>query len=193
MTQTGWIIMLLVAIIAIILVVTLLRRKSAVDTLSHDPVADDLLPEQVSLPVDPVLPEPDTRNPQQPLSSAPPPADVIAPASAATSPPPPEVVEPVAVAVTASPTAAPPPTASVEGGDNLLRLKGVGPKIATLLKAEGITHYAQIAAWTDTDLAAIDARLGSFAGRPTRDNWIDQARLLAADDTAGYEAKYGKL
>ncbi|MET0360483.1 MAG: hypothetical protein ABW048_01900 [Sphingobium sp.] len=78
-------------------------------------------------------------------------------------------------------------------GDNLLRLKGVGPKIAALLKAEGITRYAQIAGWSDADVAAIDAKLGSFAGRPRRDNWVDQAQLLAAGDVPGYEAKYGKL
>jgi len=77
--------------------------------------------------------------------------------------------------------------------DDLLRLKGVGPKIAAVLTAQGITRFAQIAAWTDADIAAIDAQLGNFAGRPRRDNWVDQARLLAAGDLAGYEAKYGKL
>ncbi|MBJ7445220.1 MAG: hypothetical protein JHD32_13130, partial [Sphingobium sp.] len=46
---------------------------------------------------------------------------------------------------------------------------------------------------TDTDLAAIDSRLGNFKGRPVRDQWIDQAKYLAAGDIAGFEAKYGKL
>jgi hypothetical protein len=42
-------------------------------------------------------------------------------------------------------------------------------------------------------VADIDAQLGAFAGRITRDNWIDQAQLLAAGDVAGFEQKYGAL
>ena len=76
---------------------------------------------------------------------------------------------------------------------NELRMKGVGPKLKALLKDLGITRFAQIAAWTDTDIAAIDARLGNFKGRPIRDQWVDQAKYLAAGDIAGFEAQYGKL
>lgn len=78
-------------------------------------------------------------------------------------------------------------------GDDLTRIKGVGPKLSTLLATLGVTRFAQIAAWTAPDLAAIDAQLGSFAGRPERDQWIEQAQFLAAGDTAGYESKFGKL
>jgi predicted flap endonuclease-1-like 5' DNA nuclease len=63
-----------------------------------------------------------------------------------------------------------------DGPDNLLLLKGVGPKLATLLTDLGITRFAQIATWTDADLVAIDTKLGTFKGRPTRDQWIDQAK-----------------
>jgi predicted flap endonuclease-1-like 5' DNA nuclease len=77
--------------------------------------------------------------------------------------------------------------------DNLLKLKGVGPKLNLLLIELGVTRYAQIASWSDADIAAIDAKLGNFKGRPVRDQWVDQARYLAAGDLAGYEAKYGKL
>jgi hypothetical protein len=35
--------------------------------------------------------------------------------------------------------------------------------------------------------------LGSLAGRIRRDDWRAQAALLAAEDTAAYEAKFGKL
>lgn len=79
------------------------------------------------------------------------------------------------------------------GGDDLGRIKGVGPKLKTLLTSLGVTSYAQIAGWTDADIARIDAQLGSFAGRATRDNWVEQARLLASGDTAAYEAKFGKV
>ncbi len=77
--------------------------------------------------------------------------------------------------------------------DNLVMMKGVGPKIVSLLHAQGITRFAQIAAWTDADIDAIDVQMGNFRGRIRRDNWVDQARFLAAGDRAGYEAKYGKL
>lgn len=77
--------------------------------------------------------------------------------------------------------------------DDLTRIKGVGPKLVLLLAGLGVTRFAQIAEWNEGDLARIDAQLGAFAGRPQRDNWIEQARLLASGDTAAYEAKFGKL
>lgn len=82
--------------------------------------------------------------------------------------------------------------ATVEG-DDLTRIKGVGPKLSRLLGDLGITHYAQIAAWSEADIAAIDAQLGAFAGRPTRDAWVEQAALLLSGDAAAYEARFGKL
>ena len=95
----------------------------------------------------------------------------------------------------AAETAAPAPEAiaPAPAADDLTRIKGLGPKLSTLLGQLGVTSYAQIAAWTDADLARIDPQLGAFAGRPARDQWIVQARLLAAGDAAGYEAQFGKL
>ena len=78
-------------------------------------------------------------------------------------------------------------------GDDLRRIKGLGPKLVTLLAEQGVTTFAQIAAWDDADIDRIDARLGRFQGRIRRDDWVAQARLLAAEDTAGYEAKFGNL
>ena len=83
------------------------------------------------------------------------------------------------------------PTPSIP--DNLELIKGLGPKVNNLLKGLGVTSFAQVANWTDADVADIDAQLGAFAGRITRDNWIDQAQLLAAGDIAGFEQKYGAL
>ncbi len=77
--------------------------------------------------------------------------------------------------------------------DDLLRLKGVGPKLARTLMDMGITNYRQIAAWSHDDIAAVDARLGVFSGRIVRDSWVEQAQLLEAGDIAGFEAKFGKL
>lgn len=96
--------------------------------------------------------------------------------------------EAVALAVTA-PVA---PTAAASG-DDLTRIKGLGPKLAEQLRGMGVTSFAQIAAWDDAEIDRVDAQLGRFQGRIRRDNWPEQAKHLAAGDTAGYEAKFGKL
>lgn len=95
-----------------------------------------------------------------------------------------EVTEATAVA-----PAAPEPTET----DDLTRIKGLGPKLKVRLAELGVVSFAQIAAWTEADIAAVDAKLGTFAGRSTRDQWVEQARFLASGDVAGYEAKFGKL
>ncbi|MXO90831.1 hypothetical protein [Pontixanthobacter aquaemixtae] len=82
---------------------------------------------------------------------------------------------------------------SASGGDDLSRIKGVGPKLKSLLNSLGVTSFGQIANWTDAEIDAIDAKLGRFEGRIRRDSWVEQAKLLAADDTSGYEGKFGKL
>lgn len=98
-----------------------------------------------------------------------------------------------------APTPAPPPIAPASTaeeppkGDDLRRIKGIGPKLVTTLHALGITRYAQIAGWSDADLDALDTKLGAFAGRPRRDAWVEQAQLLAGGDTVAYEARFGKL
>ncbi len=78
-------------------------------------------------------------------------------------------------------------------GDDLTRIKGVGPKLSQLLAELGISRFAAIAAWSDADMAAVDAQLGAFAGRPARDGWVEQCRLLAAGDIAGFEARFGRV
>ncbi len=73
------------------------------------------------------------------------------------------------------------------------QLKGLGPKVAQRLAELGVTTVGQIAALSDDDAAALDARLGAFSGRMARDRWQEQARFLAAGDRAGFEAVFGKL
>jgi predicted flap endonuclease-1-like 5' DNA nuclease len=92
------------------------------------------------------------------------------------------------------PAAAPtPPPAAPIGGDDLTRIKGLGPRLAALLNALGVNSYAEIAAWSEDEIDRIDAQLGTFAGRIRRDNWLEQAKFLANDDMAGFEGKFGKL
>ncbi len=85
------------------------------------------------------------------------------------------------------------PSITPGGCDDLTRIKGVGPKLSMRLAELGITSFAQIAAWSDADLARVDGALGAFAGRPARDNWVGQCQFLAAGDVIGYEAQFGKL
>ncbi|XAT61281.1 50S ribosomal protein L21 [Rhodobacteraceae bacterium Araon29] len=68
--------------------------------------------------------------------------------------------------------------AAPAASDDLKKLSGVGPALEKKLNAAGITSYAQIAAWTDADVAAIDEQL-SFKGKIEREGWIDQAKELA--------------
>lgn len=80
---------------------------------------------------------------------------------------------------------------SAESEDDLTRIKGVGPKLAAILADLGVTRFSQIAAWDDAEIQRINSHLGRFEGRITRDDWVGQARLLAAGDAAGYTAQYG--
>ncbi len=67
--------------------------------------------------------------------------------------------------------------AAPAGEDDLKVLSGVGPALEKKLHEAGITTFAQIAAWTDEDIAEIDEKL-SFKGRITREGWVEQARKL---------------
>jgi len=80
--------------------------------------------------------------------------------------------------------------ASAEG-EKIRDIKGLGPKLATTLGDLGVTRFSQIAAWSEEDIDRIDSRLGRFEGRIRRDAWVEQAKYLAADDVAGFEARFG--
>ena len=82
---------------------------------------------------------------------------------------------------------------SASTSDDLTKIKGLGPKIAQLLQDMGISRFAQIAAWTDTDIDRIDVQLGKFQGRIRRDSWVEQANLLAEDNTDEFEGRFGKV
>lgn len=103
-------------------------------------------------------------------------------------PPAPPVVPapPLGDPTTAAPTSPPP-------ARDITQLKGLGPKLAATLSGLGITSVDQIAAMSPAELDAFDAQLGAFKGRPARDRWAEQARLLTAGDKAAYEAEFGKL
>jgi len=82
---------------------------------------------------------------------------------------------------------------SMAGEDDLQAMKGVGPKLAAILRAEGLMRFEQIAALTPDDMHALDAKLGAFKGRLARDRVVEQAGYLAGGDREGYERAFGKL
>ncbi|WP_394692159.1 hypothetical protein [Hyphobacterium sp.] len=66
------------------------------------------------------------------------------------------------------------PSRPIEVND-LTELKGLGPKAAEALNAEGVTSFQQIATWTKTDIAKWDETL-TARGRIERDDWVGQAK-----------------
>ena len=63
--------------------------------------------------------------------------------------------------------------------DDLKLISGVGPKLEKTLNGLGFWHFSQIAKWKKSDVAIVDDEL-SFKGRIERDDWIKQAKALAA-------------
>ncbi|WP_460273541.1 50S ribosomal protein L21 [Celeribacter sp. ULVN23_4] len=90
----------------------------------------------------------------------------------------------VAAAPAAAPKAAPKKAAAkaeapaAAGADDLKKLSGVGPALEKKLLAAGVTSFAQIAAWSEADIAEFDEKL-SFKGRIEREGWVEQAKELA--------------
>jgi len=90
-----------------------------------------------------------------------------------------------AAATPASGMAGTPPATAGEGGtaDDLQQIRGIGPKIAGILKELGIERFEQIAGWTPENIDWVNAHL-RFKGRVEREEWIPQAKaLMAARDT----------
>lgn len=75
----------------------------------------------------------------------------------------------------------PPLSAKPKGGkaDNLTLIDGVGNAIEKKLQDLGVWHFAQIAKWTADQQVWIGNEIG-FPGRPERENWVGEARILAA-------------
>lgn len=67
--------------------------------------------------------------------------------------------------------------------DELRRISGIGPRVERSLHRLGVFHYDQIARWNAAECEAVSLFLG-FAGRVAREQWILQARMLAAEDEA---------
>lgn len=74
------------------------------------------------------------------------------------------------------------------GADDLKQIKGVGPKMQTMLNEMGVYHFDQVAGWSADEVSWVDQNLKGFKGRVSRDNWVEQAATLAA----GGETEFSK-
>jgi predicted flap endonuclease-1-like 5' DNA nuclease len=63
--------------------------------------------------------------------------------------------------------------------DDLKRIRGIGVLIEKKLNSMGIVAYEQIANWTADDIDRVSQSL-DFKGRIERENWVEQARILAS-------------
>lgn len=75
--------------------------------------------------------------------------------------------------------------------DDLKRIRGVGVLIEKRLNSVGITRYEQVAQWTQEDIARISQML-DFKGRIERENWVEQARILASGGQTEFSRRVDK-
>ncbi len=73
--------------------------------------------------------------------------------------------------------------------DDLKLIKGVGPKLEKLCNKLGFYHFDQIAAWKSSEIKWVDENLEGFKGRVTRDDWVRQAKTLAAGGETEFSRK----
>ena len=81
-----------------------------------------------------------------------------------------------------------------EGGaaDDLKMIKGIGPKLEALVNKMGFYHFSQIADWGPNEVSWVDQNLEGFKGRVTRDNWVEQAKKLAAGEETEFSSRATK-
>lgn len=80
-----------------------------------------------------------------------------------------------------------------ESGDDLQRIKGIGPKLADMLVTRGYSRFEQLAGLSPEEVDLLDQQLGAFRGRIARDRVVEQAHYLALGDVDRFEQEFGKL
>jgi len=72
--------------------------------------------------------------------------------------------------------------------EDLKRIRGIGVLIEKKLNQMGILAYEQIANWTAEEIDRISQSL-DFKGRIERENWVEQARILASGGTTEFSRR----
>ena len=137
-----------------------------------DTPPDELAPE-VDVRPENIRPAAKASDAPAPEKKAKPKLTIVTPVSA------PQPVSQPEPAVKAEPVAKAKPVTRAGKADDLKLIAGIGPKLEEVLNTRGIRTFAEIAAWTDEEIARLDAELG-FNGRIGRDDWAGQAKVLAA-------------
>ena len=78
------------------------------------------------------------------------------------------------------------------GADDLKMIKGVGPKMEQLLNSLGFFHFDQVSKWTAEEVSWVDQNLEGFKGRVSRDNWVEQADVLASGGVTEFASRVKK-
>ena len=167
-------------------------RKTRVTSTSRDVLDDGAAPAQRNKALIDSAP---AATPMQPAAGVPAGGATTEPAATtpAATPAPTPTPTPAPASASASASATPASASAPAGGDDLTRIKGLGPKLSATLRGMGVTTFAQIAAWDDAEIDRVDAQMGRFQGRIRRDDWVGQAAMLAAGDEAGFADRFGKL
>lgn len=76
--------------------------------------------------------------------------------------------------------------------DDLKEIKGVGPALEALLHENDVTSFTQIAGWTDTDIDHYAELIGRMGGRIRSDDWVAQAKVLAAGGETEFSRRVDK-
>lgn len=198
-TTVHFVLIALVALLALAMIVRGIRKsreraRTARAVEAHAEEAGAPLDAPVETPAaEHLAPAPTPVEPAMPFRTEPPftpaPASPIADKTIAAAAP----LDATPASMPADEPAAPVVAAPDAADGRVTQLKGLGPKVAARLTELGVTTVGQIAALDDARAADLDAQLGTFRGRLTRDRWVEQARFLAAGDRAGFEAVFGRL
>ncbi len=73
--------------------------------------------------------------------------------------------------------------------NDLKRIRGVGVLIEKKLNSMGVVSYEQIANWTAQDIDRVSQQL-DFKGRIERENWVEQARILASGGATEFSRRF---
>jgi predicted flap endonuclease-1-like 5' DNA nuclease len=122
----------------------------------------------------------------QPVAETRPPVPETAPIE-----PEPAPVKPaIPTATTARPAQEPvqPAQEPTHPAQDLTRIQGIDAVLASALSKLGITRYEQIAAWMRGDIERIEQSLEQ-QGRTNRENWIEQAQILAKGGETRYASR----
>lgn len=100
------------------------------------------------------------------------------------------VTSPIPAAATSAATLSPQATvAQPAPHDELQRIRGIDAETEKMLRDNGVTEYSQIAGLGRADVERIDTLFGS-SGRVSRENWIEQAQLLAKGSQTSFARSF---